>query len=174
MVKTFVIFVLISFFAGAVQAGLLDRWKLENPGVNFVSETNTFTLTYDVNEDITKDNVRAKIFTAKCQDPEDGSKGIEVLDGVTVKSTDVVDSKGTFEFTLDIKELSNNNDVLDISNPQKPSINLCARYMLWTGGTYEVNFLETILHLDFDLTDVGLSFSSLVSKNFDSSSTEIA
>uniref|UniRef100_A0A7S4EEV6 Uncharacterized protein n=1 Tax=Pseudo-nitzschia australis TaxID=44445 RepID=A0A7S4EEV6_9STRA len=167
------IFAFFFVFAN-VRAGLLDMWKLDNPIVDFSSESNTFRLSYDLNKDVTKESVHVKVFTAACQDPQDGTEGIEVTDGITVQNTDVSDGKGIFEFKLDIKTLSNNSDVIDTSNPQRPSIKLCARYMLWTGGTYEVSFIESILALNFDLTDAGFVFSNLVSKNFDSSGTEVS
>ena len=156
------------------QGGLLERWKLENPTTNFASESNKFTLTYDLNKDITEDNIRVKIFTAGCQNPTDGTKAVEVTDGITVENPGISNSKGIFEFTLDIATLAKNDKVFDGQHPDKPVIKLCARYMLWTGGTYEVNFIESILNLNFDLKDVGFVFSGLTSKNFDSSGLNIS
>jgi len=152
------------------QTSPLEMWKLENPTSTFVSESNKFTLAYDVHNDINEENVRVKMFTADCQNPVDGTSGIEVSDGITVENFGASDSKGIFEFSLDIPKLVKNDDVFDSSNPDKQMIKLCARYMLWTpGGTYEVNFIETILNLSFELKDTGFSYSGFASKVFDSS-----
>jgi len=165
----------LAFAPGQAKANLLEKWKLENPTTTFDSESNKFTLAYDLHTSITEDNIQVKIFTEGCQNPVDGTKAIEVADGIIVKNPGVLDSKGTFEFTLDIATLTNNDDVFDLSDPKKPAIKLCARYMLWTpGGAYEVNFIESLLTLNFDLNDVGFVFSTFVSKDFDSSGVVIS
>lgn len=155
------IFALV-FVLAHVRAGLLDKWNLDEPSVKFDPGTNTFKLTYDLNEDITEDNVRVKFFTAACQNPDDGTKGVEINNGISLKNTNVSDRKGNFEFTLDIEALSKNSDVFDTSKPDKPSLKICARYMLWIGGANEVNFLESILALNFEVSNSGFTFSSLV------------
>jgi hypothetical protein len=157
-----------SFLFANGQVSPLEMWKLENPTSTFASESNKFTLAYDVHNDINEDNVRVKIFTADCQNPVDGTSAIEVSDGITVEKMGASDSKGIFEFALDIPKLVKNDDVFDSSNPDKQMIKLCARYMLWTPGwTYEVNFIESILILYFDLKDTEFTYSGFVSKEFD-------
>ena len=157
------------------QVSLLEKWKLENHTTDFASESNKFTLTYDIHEDMNDGNVMVKIFTAGCQNPEDGTNAIEVPDGITLENVGASDSKGIFEFTLDISKLVKNDDVFDNSNPDKPVIKLCARYMLWTpDGSYEVNFTESILSLYFELNDAEFIYSSFFSKQFDSSGRAIS
>lgn len=152
----------LAFVLAYARAGLLDKWNLDEPSVKFDSGTNSFKLSFDLHEDITEDNIRVKIFTAACQNPDDGTKGVEVKRGITVQNTNLSDRKGNFEFTLDIEELSKNRDVFDTSKPDKASLKICARYMLWIGGANEVNFIESILALNFDVSNSGFTFSSLV------------
>ena len=86
-------------------------------------------------------------------------------DGVTVEKVDA----GIFEFALDLPTLIENKQVFDGSNPSQPTIKLCARYMLWLpDGSHEVNFVESILTLYFDLKGADFSFSKFVSKQIDS------
>lgn len=147
----------------------LEKWKLENPTTTFVPETNKFTLAYDVGA-IDDDNIKIKIYNAKCKHPQDGSVAIEVSDGITVENLGVNDSKGVFDLGLDISKLTENDDVFDNTNPDKPMIKLCARYMLWTpDGRMEVNFIESILTVHFDMKNTELTFSKFATKEFDSS-----
>ena len=73
------------FLSANGQVNPLLVWQLDNPTTNYDSEIDKFSLSYDVNEAITDKNVKAKIFTSSCQNPTDGSKGIEVTDGITVE-----------------------------------------------------------------------------------------
>mmetsp|Transcript_17819 Transcript_17819/g.44464 ORF Transcript_17819/g.44464 Transcript_17819/m.44464 type:complete len:175 (+) Transcript_17819:109-633(+) len=144
-------------------------WNLENPTTIYDQASNKFSLSYVVNENIKDSHVKAKIFTFGCQNPADGSKAIEVSDGITVEKMGASNGKGSLEFTLNIPTLTQNDDVFDATNPERPSIKLCARYMLSTPNGHEVNFIESLLTLKFDMRGTEFSFSGFDSKEFDSS-----
>lgn len=150
------------------QTNPLLRWKLDNPTTTYTPESNKFSLIYDVHEDISDVNAKAKIFTSGCQNPDDGSKGIEVSDGITMEKIGAANGKGSLEFVLNVRTLTQNKDIFDTTNPDKPVIKLCARYMLWT-PEHEVNFIESLLDVQFDLAGTEVHFSGFVSKAFDSS-----
>ena len=174
MNMSFVIVVLSLLFLSTNGQNPLAIWKLDNPKTNFDSETDKFSLTYDVHEAITDTNVKAKIFTPACQNPADGSKGIEVSDGITVEKMGAADGIGSLEFVLDVPTLTQNKDVFDTTDPQKPMIKLCARYMLWTPQN-EVNFIESLLNVRFDMTsEMEISFSGFDSKSVDSSGNDMS
>lgn len=156
------------------QVNPLAIWKLDNPTTNFDSESDKFSLTYGVHEAITDSNVKAKIFTSACQNPADGSKGIEVSDGITVEKMGAADGTGSLEFVLDVPTLTQNKAVFDTTDAQKPMIKLCARYMLWTPQN-EVNFIESLLNVRFDMTsEMEISFSGFESKLVDSSGNDMS
>ena len=158
------------FLTNGEENELFAQWKIENPTTTFKSESSEFSLSYNLHENMNEDNVKVKIFTADCQNPKGGGKGIEVSDGITLESVGASNGKGIFEFALDIPSLVRNDDVFDNTNTDKPIIKLCARYMLWTlDGLNEVNFVESILILHFDLKDAEFSYSRFVSQEFDSS-----
>ena len=98
---SFVIVVLSLLFLSTNGQNPLAIWKLDNPKTNFDSETDKFSLTYDVHEAITDTNVKAKIFTFACQNQADGSKGIEVSDGITVEKMGAADGIDYASTTLD-------------------------------------------------------------------------
>lgn len=156
------------------QVNPLLVWQLDNPTTSYDSETDKFSLTYDVHENITDKNVKAKIFTSSCQNPADGSKGIEVTDGITVEKMGAAGGTGSLEFALDVSRLAQNKDVFDTTDPQKPMIKLCARYMLWTPDR-EVNFIESLLNLQFNLnSEMEISYSGFETKSFDSSGSDMS
>ena len=171
-------FTLISSFFLTLASGqspLLSLWKLENPATSYDPENSRFSLNYDVNQNINDSNVRVKIFTSGCQNPRDGSKAIEVTDGITLEKMGASDGKGTLEFALEIATLTQNDNVFDNTNPDKPAIKLCARYGLWiSDGSHEVNFIESLLTLQFDMSGTDFSYSGFETKAFDSSGEDMS
>ena len=167
--------IISSFFLFANgDLNLLSLWNIENPTTAYNQESNKFSLSYDVNANIKDGHVKAKIFTFGCQNPADGSKAIEVSDGITVEKMGASNGKGSLEFALNIPTLTQNDDVFGATNPERPSIKLCARYMLWTPDGHEVNFIESLLTLKFDVRGTEFSFSGFDSKEFDSSGEDMA
>ena len=171
----FFFFALISslFLFASGQFNPLLIWKIDNPTTTYTPESNKFSLVYDVHTEMSDRNIKAKVFTSTCQNPDDGSKGIEVSGGITVEKMGASDGKGSFEFVLDVRTLTENKDIFDTTNPNKPMIKLCARYMLWTPDR-EVNFIESLLNVQFDLTGSEITYSGFVSKAFDSSGNVVS
>ncbi len=172
----FFVTIISSFFLtlASGQPTLLSLWKLENPATSYDPENNRFSLNYDVHENINDNNVKVKIFTAGCQNPQDGSEAIEVTDGITLETMGASNGKGTLEFALEISTLTQNNNVFDNTNPEKPAIKLCARYGLWTpDGSMEVNFIESLLTLRFDMSGAEFSYSGFETKESDSSGEDM-
>ena len=132
---------------------LKDTYALENSiSTTFDEVTNTFTLTFDVNESIEQGNTVAAIYDQGC-----GEGGNDLNDnGITSIITTVIPESGraNLSFVLDTSVLALNPDVFTASNDDTTAeMKICSRFMLQTGdGGYEVNFNEAVITITFDLT----------------------
>ena len=127
---------------------LFDLWNLERPLTSFVSTTNIFTMDYGLSEEVELANIRAEIFTEECKYPR-------LTNGIKSKS---IDTQGALVFEIEPEILSTNDKVFSNEGyPDKAVMVLCLRYGLWSGpetdeNAIEVNYRETILTIDIDLS----------------------
>lgn len=131
------------------QQDLAGKWALDNPVTTFVAETNTFTLTYDLDDTIGQSNTLATIFDKDCL--EGNNEMTEGITGMALAFPSI--GKGTLDFTIDTSILSQRSDVYAVVSPGIGEMKLCARFMLQTDdGSFEVNFIESVITVTFDLT----------------------
>jgi len=127
---------------------LFNLWNLERPLTSFVQTTNMFTMDYGLHEEVELANIRAEIFTEECKYPR-------LTNGIASK---YIDTQGALVFEIEPEILSTNDKVFNsVGYPDKAVMKLCLRYGLWSGpetdeNAIEVNYRETILTIDIDLS----------------------
>lgn len=131
---------------------LASKWSIEEPSHTFVDETNTFTITFAVDSSITQGNTGAIIYEKGCRD--EGNELVDA-DGIVGLKT-AVDTVGlaTMTFDFDPKVLTDNSNIFTpFPDEARAEMQICALFMLQTDdGLIEVNYLETIITIFFDLT----------------------
>jgi len=131
---------------------LSDKWAVDDPVTTFDAETNTFTLTFDVDDSIAQANVVATIWEQGCME---GGNKLLAADGIEGTATAVdITGKATLTFDLSTEILAQNGDVFTpLPAENSAEMKICARFVLQTDdGSFEVNYLETIITITFDLT----------------------
>jgi hypothetical protein len=139
---------------GQSTTTLMELWSIENPITTFNENTDTFAMDYGIHADIVvSDNLRVEILARNCAHPRLGT-----TEGILLES---INGHGDHVFTIDPQIMSQNENVFGYNTDDEGhrwgEVELCLRYMLWTGPTsdpyaLEVNFLETLLTLYIDLT----------------------
>lgn len=142
--------------SGTAGSDLFDLWKIGIPHVSLDTDNNTITMNYQISESMTSDNIRAEIFTERCEYPL-------LTEGILSES---FDAKGEHVFRIDPRVLVRNPEVYK-ANYQLLTANMtfCLKYMLWSGpesdeGSLLINYVESILTVQFSLkAGVFLGFS---------------
>mmetsp|Transcript_14133 Transcript_14133/g.31685 ORF Transcript_14133/g.31685 Transcript_14133/m.31685 type:complete len:442 (+) Transcript_14133:1-1326(+) len=139
-----------------LETEMAEYWAIEIPTVSLEDQSTTFTMDYGIGDWIvTPDNVRVDILTKDCSYPK-------LTDGVVQES---LTATGEHVFQIDLQTMAQNDDIYSNETPGEAQVDLCLRYMLWTGpesdaDSIEVNYLETILTLEIDLT-AGFEISAI-------------
>mmetsp|Transcript_11793 Transcript_11793/g.24948 ORF Transcript_11793/g.24948 Transcript_11793/m.24948 type:complete len:749 (-) Transcript_11793:183-2429(-) len=136
-----------------VDAQLLSKWTLSNPATtNFVDATNTFTMTYDVDNSIIGTNTVGEFYQNGCKEE---NKALGSTTGIKDVVTNVyTPGTATLSFYFDVDALSQNNEVVIYDGEEAAAtMEICVRFMLMTEDqNTEVNFIESIIKMTFDLT----------------------
>lgn len=135
-----------------VDAQLLSKWALSNPTTtNFVDTTNTFTMTYDVDNSIVATNTVSKFYQNGCKEE---NKALGSTTGIKdVVANVYTPGTATLSFYFDVKALSQNNEVVIYDGDEAATMEICVRFMLMTEDqNTEVNFIESLIKMTFDLT----------------------
>jgi hypothetical protein len=152
-------------------ASLAEKWNITEP--TFAYSALSFDLTFTVSDFIgNKDNAHAKLYDVGCK--EDGTEVAEGV-GTGIKSFvlitagadgierpastgDALDREVSVNITLDSASISDNTLLYSedtLGSQVTAEIRFCVRFGLMTLGPtpIEVNFLETLVTLNVDLTD---------------------
>mmetsp|Transcript_2417 Transcript_2417/g.5143 ORF Transcript_2417/g.5143 Transcript_2417/m.5143 type:complete len:610 (+) Transcript_2417:732-2561(+) len=131
---------------------LADKWAIEEPTVTFDSSTNTFTMSHVVDPSIVQANTAASIYEQDCLE---GGNELIVADGIEATTT-AVDTPGVATLTFDLNPgiLSQNSDIFtNFPEERTAQMKICSRFKLQTNdASIEVNYLESIITVTFDLT----------------------
>jgi len=150
----FAALVATSDFGSIVTNGqsLSAKWAIEKPVTTFDVQTNTFTLTFEVDDSVAQANVAATIWEQGCME---GGNELLAAGGIEGIAT-AVDTNGeaTLTFDLNTQILVQNEDVFtSLPAENSAEMKICARFMLQTDdGSLEVNYLENVITITFDLT----------------------
>lgn len=140
-----------NFVAIFTRANTLEKWILGDPVGSFDQQANSFTLTFDVDDSIIQANTMASVWDEGC------SEGNQLVfaDGIENVAT-AVDTIGeaTLSFSLNYQILKQNGNVFtEFPAQYAAEMKICAQFMLFTEDEFiEVNFLETIITISFNLT----------------------
>jgi hypothetical protein len=152
-------------------ASLAQKWNISDPTFDY--EGLQFTLVYDVSSFVGNDMAAYGIYEAvNCATSVDVSSDEAALTGYSFYSEGLTVAAGSatkdnagdlvrsFELVIKLnpEEISNNNLIYKeevVNGEIFASVDFCVRFQLNTPGTstIEVNFLETIVQLNVDLTD---------------------
>jgi hypothetical protein len=134
---------------------LTEKWGIDEDTVitSFDPNTNTFTQTFDVDDSILLANTGGEIYDEECK--EGGSAVYLDDEGILNIGTAIAGTGlATLSFDLDLDILRQDPTVF-LRNPldaQDIRMKICSRFFLQTGdASLEVNYLETIITLFFDL-----------------------
>ena len=166
-------------FANAEDATLEQKWAIDDDNVSFVYDSLSFKLGFPVssfisNEGGTYDMARFIIYDDACQNgnnvvtastdgiqsivPDAGELNPAAGDGLATDRTVFVN------ITIDSETISGNSDLYseETDGAVTAEIRFCVRFGLHTTSatSVEVNFLETLVTLNVDLTD-GFRIGSL-------------
>ena len=141
-----------------LEPSLAEKWALSDNG--FVYANLSFTLDYVTSDFILDTMATAIIYTDECQE---GNTLVSstVLQGTLTPDTTPVgigETNRTFSVNvgMDTDEIAGSNVYTEntVGNVTA-QVRFCVRFGLWTNSNpaIEVNFLETIVTLDIDLTD---------------------
>jgi len=150
---------------GRKLSSLGEKFALENPVSNaFDQVTNTFSLTYDVHDSIEQGNIFATIYDEDCAE---GNNELTVGIGSVTTLVGPNIGEATLAFVLDTSALALNTDVFAAVAGNTAEMKMCSRFMLKTKtGEIEVNFIESIITVFFDLT-AGFELASFVVESKD-------
>ena len=131
---------------------LLEKWKIDDdPAISFNELTNTFTLTFEVDDSITQANTATTIWEQGCAVEGNQLLAADGIDGATA-AVDTM-GEGYLTFNLDAAILAQNSNVFtSLPSENSAEMKICARFILQTDGFIEVNYIETIITIVFDLT----------------------
>jgi len=141
---------------------LAEKWQIGDPAYAWTAADNTFDLDYAVSTFIVETNPSVEIFDANCG-AGDNSKTVgfgftPVLSGLA--DLPLVDGAGfiadgrtsELDVTIDPQTLANDPDLFTDNGDNTASIVFCIRYSLGVTGSYEVNFLESLITMNIDLS----------------------
>merc|ERR1712014_326432 len=143
------------------QATLAEKWQIGEPAYTWTSADNKFDLDYAVSTFITEPNPSVKIYDAGC-----GEGGNEKTNGVTTLLSGlagtVIDTSvegfsadgrtSALDVTIDPQVLAADGDLYTTNSDTSATIVFCIRYSLDSTGDLEVNFLESLITMDIDLS----------------------
>ena len=158
-------------------ADLLAKWDLNEPVIDYDGETNVFTFTYPGSSSLVGgDGVRTVMYDYGCKEDEntvtsgigfsfDGFVVNDAILSVTV-DTKIITAEPTLYFVIDqaLREIMIDGTTtplyegLTAADDDLGLVALCLRYSIGTPGNtpadefYEVNFLETLIQIKYDLT----------------------
>lgn len=153
-------------------ATLAEKWNLTDP--TFAFDNNTFNLTFPVTDFIVKNMSRFSLWTAPGCQSENGTaltdnmtiwqampslvENQDLINGQTADSGTFNGRAATIVATFNPQTVSTSSIYKDTSANGKASaeIRFCMRFGLWTtqaNTPVEVNFLETLVTLNVNLTD---------------------
>jgi len=140
------------FVVTFTDAQSLEKWALDIPVSSYDSQANTLTLTFDVDDSIAQANTAATVWDPDCREGGNQLLAADGIEGIAI-DTDTT-GKAALSFDLDYSILKQKSNVFtDLPAQSTASVQFCARFMLYTDdGSTEVNFLESIITIDFDLT----------------------
>lgn len=140
-------------FIPKVSANLEERFNITEPEFEFSAKDLTVSLEYGVSDYISSlGMVSYELYDDGCR-YNDGDPSVPVNMKTTAsisEMSDLSDKSVGLELTLNPDEIQSNNNIYDAENEQ---VRFCVRFMLLVGGSIEVNFLETVIILNLDLTD---------------------
>jgi len=164
---------IVGFHGHFVNAQTLTaQWALDNPVTTFVAETNSFTLTYDVDDSIVLVNTLSMIYDKDCLEG-----GNDLVDATGIEDmTTAVATTGvaTMNFNINTDILRQNPNVFKTGADNSAEMKICARFMLRTDDvSLEVNFIESVITITFDLTSgFELEAFAVVAKELEVTTTE--
>jgi hypothetical protein len=150
--------------SASAQSTLEEKWEIgENP--TFTYESLDFSLTFPITDFITAGQAKYTMYTSGCQ--EDGTElpadsgliGKPLIDTTNNVSAETVtlDQSATIEISVDPTTVTGNSELYSEDTTigaVTAQIIFCVRFGLYTPGMEEeVNFLETVITLDVDLSD---------------------
>lgn len=159
-------------------ANLAEKWNLTDNGVEFGGRE--FKLDYIVSDFILYSMVGAEVYTEECRD---GGVVVPESDlNFTIITDDTPQGVGDFERNLSVNVVAREEDlensiiytaIYDENNVVGAEIRFCFRLSLYTSGAtpIEVNFLETLVGITFDLT-ADLSIDTITVKAKDAQVAE--
>ena len=129
---------------------LTAKWALDNPVTSFVAETNSFTLTYVVDDSIVLVNTLSTVYDKDCLE---GGNDLVDATGIEDMTTAVATiGVATMNFNINTDILRQNPNVFKTGTDNSAEMKICARFMLQTDDvSLEVNFIESVITITFDL-----------------------
>lgn len=158
---------------------LAEKWNLTDDGVEFGGRE--FRLDYIVSDFILDSMVSGEVYTIECKD-----EGVIVPESdlnFTIITDDTPPGAGEFERTVsvtvtarkeDLEKSIIYNEFYDGDTVVAAQLQFCFRLSLYTSGAspIEVNFLETLIGIKFDLT-AGFSIDTINVKPRDAQVTNV-
>jgi hypothetical protein len=153
------------------ESTLEEKWAIgKNP--TFTYDSLDFTLTFAITDFILAGQAKYTMYTKKCKEggtvlgKSSGLTGQALDDTNNLKRVETVtmDQQATISISVDPATITSNAAVY--SESDKPgavtaTVEFCVRFGLWTDdSTAEVNFLETVITLDVDLSE-GFKIASI-------------
>mmetsp|Transcript_7288 Transcript_7288/g.17771 ORF Transcript_7288/g.17771 Transcript_7288/m.17771 type:complete len:398 (+) Transcript_7288:190-1383(+) len=144
---------------------LHERFEISPHDADYDIATQTFTFIYHVHDDVVEGDIATSIWDVSCGDDDPGGTELTLATpGITSVSTSFDDqiSEVTFAFTVDLSSLRDNPVVFtNLPAQQLAELKLCARFVLSASGfggqTWEMNLLETIFIIEFDVSNGGFA-----------------
>jgi hypothetical protein len=152
---TFAALVFTSDFVAILTYGqtMSEKWAFaDDPITTFNAQTNTFTMKFDVDDSVTQANVAATIWEKGCMEEGNQLIAVDGIEGITT-AVDTL-GEGSLAFAINTETLVQNSNVFTaLLTENSAEMKICTRFMLQTDdGSFEVNFIETIITIIFDLT----------------------
>jgi len=141
---------------------LAEKWQIGEPAYTYTPEDNKIDLNYAVSTFIIETNPSVEIFDANCGTGGNSktagfTTALTGLEGITspddsAESFSVDGRLSELDVTLDMQTLAADSDLFANTGENKASIVFCIRYSLDATGDLEVNFLESLITMNIDLS----------------------
>jgi hypothetical protein len=149
----------------AQESTLEEKWAIgEEP--TFTYDSLDFSLTFPITSFITTGQAKYTMYTSGCQEEGEeigadsglvGQPLIDTVNTVSVEENVSLDQSATIEISIDPTTVTDNDALYSEDTTigaVTAQIIFCVRFGLFTPGMEEeVNFLETVITLDVDLSD---------------------
>jgi hypothetical protein len=148
---TFLILVLLCYANSGVSADLAERFNITEP--KFEYSDLRFSLEYGVSDFVEGiEFVGYELYDTGCRyNDGDPPNPVTLETTVTIREiADLLDKTVGLEIIIDPDSIQADPYLWDEATSQ---VQFCVRMMLFVDGSIEVNFLETVIYLDVDLTD---------------------